>query len=264
MMDMNQTKGPSGSASQCRRLVASARWAAVVLLLTGCVKMDLLPTNDAGSIMPLSSPKSFDVSNVQLERDPTQIYRVGARDVIRVDVRKDTSLSGEYTITEEGNILLPNISTVHVADLTAEEIEHALNKMLDKYIRNPEVKVGIKEYKSKVIFVVGQVASPGPQIMRADMLTLEEAIFGAGLPTSQAAMHRAYVIRPDLNNPIVYEVDLTDIIYKGKHRENILLRPNDRVYVPTRYSTNLRSVIQELMGPVEDVQRYRNQVFIAR
>ena len=240
-------------------------WLLAGLLLTGCVRMDVLPTADAGRVMPLSEPKSFDVANVQPERDPTKTYRIGARDVLRVDVRKDPALGGEYTVTEEGNILLPNIDSVHVAGLAAEEVQAELDKMLEKYIREPDVKVGVKEYNSKVIYVVGQVNQPGPQVMRADMLTLQEAIFGAGLPTPQAAMQRTQISRPGLNRPdLVYEVDLTDIIYKGKMRENILLQPNDIVYVPSRYSTNLRSAIQEFFGPVEDVRRYQSQIFIAR
>jgi polysaccharide export outer membrane protein len=229
-----------------------------LVLPAGCVRMEMLPTNDAGRIMPYSEPKPFDVSNVPLERNPTQIYRIGPRDTVRVDVRKDPTLSGEYPVTDEGNVLLPNIGPVHVAELTAPEIEEALNRMLERYIREPDVKVGVKEYRSKVIYVVGQVANPGPQVMRADMMTLEEAIFGAGLPTPDAAMQRTLVVRPDLNRPIVYEVDLADIIYKGKLRENILLRPNDRVYVPSRYSANFRDALHEVFGPFEDIERYRS------
>ena len=112
--------------------------------------------------------------------------------------------------------------------------------------------------------MVGQVAKPGPLTMRADMLTLEEAIFGAGLPTSEAAMARTLVVRPDLNHPLVYEIDLTDIIYKGKLRENILLKPNDRVYVPSRYSTNLRAAIREVLGPYEEIKRAQSDVYLSQ
>lgn len=236
---------------------------ALPLSIAGCVKANVLPTSEEGRVMALAEPRPVDDPALPLDRDETQIYRVGPKDVIRIDVRKDPTLSGEYAITDEGNILLPTVGPIHVSDLTVEEIENSMNQSLTRYIIEPDVKVGVKEYKSKVIYVVGQVASPGPQVMRADMMTLEEAIYGAGMPTSDAAMQRTHVIRPDLNNPTYFEVDLTDIIYRGRLRENVLLRPNDRVYVPSRYTTNLRAAMRELLGPIEDVQRTRSQVFIS-
>lgn len=229
---------------------------------TGCMRLNVLNHGDNGAVRPLSEPRPFDYSTVPQERNPTQTYRVGGGDVIRIDVYKDPSFTGDYAVTDEGNILLPNIGPISVVDLTTDEIQERVNKELERYIREPEAIVGIREYNSKVVYVVGQVNRPGPLVMRADMLTLEEAIFGAGLPTAQAAMHRAVVIRPDPYEPVVYNVDLSDIIYQGKLRENILLRPNDRVYVPSRYSTNLRAAIRELLGPVEDVQRARSRILI--
>jgi polysaccharide export outer membrane protein len=232
---------------------------------SACLRKDFLPTDEEGKFVAYSEPRPFELADVKLDRDPKLVYHIGPHDVLRLDVRKDPTLSGDYAVTDEGNILVPNIGTIHVDDLTADQVQEQIDKLLAVYIHEPEVKVGIKEYRSKVVFVVGQVAKPGPLMMRADMMTLEEAIFGAGLPTSEAAMYRTLVVRPDLNRPIHYTVDLNDIIYKGKMRENILLRPNDRVYVPSRYSTNLRAMINEALGPYEDIQRARsNSVFLTK
>lgn len=234
------------------RMVLGMLLAGWVVMLSGCVRMAVLPKADESITGAMSQPRQVDKLKVPLERDPTKVYRIGARDAIRVDVRKDPSLSQTYFVTEEGNILLPNIGPLQVANLTTQEIQTRLNGILAQYIREPEVKVGVQDYRSKTISVVGQVRNQGPQIMRADMLTLQEAIFNAGLITPEAAPQRTQVITPDPENPVVRQIDLSDIIYKGKMRENILLKPGDIVYVPARYSVNLAAAIHDLLRPANE------------
>jgi polysaccharide biosynthesis/export protein len=237
------------------RTLAVAILLAGAAILTGCVRMQVLPTGAPGLRMPLSEPRPVANLDVPHSKDPSKIYRIGPRDVLRIDVRKDPTLTiaTGYPVTEEGNILVPNIGPVQVANLTTREVEDKVNSILSQYIREPDVKVGVMQYLSKVIYVVGQVNRPGRQVMRADMLTLQEAIFDAGLPASEAAMQRTKVITPDPQHPVVRQIDLTDILYKGKMSENILLKPNDIVYVPARYSSNLSAVIAELTRPIDQV-----------
>ena len=231
--------------------------AGLLILMTGCLRVPVIPTAKPTITSHISVPRPYDLANVPLEKDPTKIYRIGARDVLRLDVRKEPSLSDSYTVTAEGNILLPNIGPIRVMELTGSEVEEMLDQVLAQYIREPEVAVGIKEYNSKVIYVVGQVARPGPQIMRADMLTLQEAIFGAGLPTRLANLHRTRVITPDVTNPVVRQIDVGDIIYKGKMAENILLSPDDIVYVPSKISGSVSQAIRDVLRPVDDVGSVR-------
>jgi protein involved in polysaccharide export with SLBB domain len=229
----------------------------LILMTTGCLRAPVIPTAKPSITSNVSAPRPYDRADVLLEKDPTQIYRIGARDILRIDVRKEPSLSESYTVTAEGNILLPNIGPIRVMELTGSEIEDMLNQVLAQYIREPEVTVGIQEYNSKVIYVVGQVSRPGPQIMRADMLTLQEAIFGAGLPTSLANLHRTRVITPDVESPIVRQINLGDIIYKGKMAENILLSPDDIVYVPSKVAGSISQAIRDVLRPVDDVASVR-------
>ena len=242
-------------------LIAASAW---MPLLGGCVKMDVMPASDDELQMALAEPRGFDVQVLDTERDPTKIYRVGPGDIIRIDSRKDPSLSEQlYTVTAEGYILIPYFSPVRVGDLTSDEIAQVVNEMLSEFIREPDVNVGIQEYNSKVVYVRGQVTNPGAHPMKADMLTLMQAIEAAGLPSSEAAMQRTFVIRPHESNPVVKEVNLTDILYRGIMAENVLLQPDDIVYVPSRYTTNFTSAIRDLLRPVQEVNRARSSVFIS-
>lgn len=227
----------------------------LALALSGCVKLDVLPLGADSLRVPLSEPYTVSDEEVQLrlERAENREYRIGARDIVRVDVRKDPTLSLTYTVTDEGYILLPNIGPVQVEGMTTQQVETDLNELLAAFIREPEAKVGVQQYRSKVVYVVGQVNRPGPQVMRADVLTLQEAVFQAQLPTDDAALKRTKIIKPHRDRPVVKQVNLTDVLYRGKMRHNVLLEPNDIVYIPARFSANFSAVVRELVSPAESV-----------
>ena len=231
-----------------------------VMPLTGCLRMNVIPKAQKGSTSALSEPRPVDHLAVPLKKNPARIYRVGPDDVLRVDVLKDLTLSQLYTITQEGNILVPNIGPVLVQDLTTEEIAQKLDEVLAKFIRDPQAKVGVQEYRSKKVYIIGQVALPGELIMHADMLTLQEAIVAAGMPTEQAALSRVQVINPALENPVVRQINVADILYKGKMAENIMLKPGDQVFVPARYTFNLVGAIRDFFAPITTVRQSLYQI----
>jgi polysaccharide export outer membrane protein len=65
-------------------------------------------------------------------------------------------------ISEKGRFSFPLIGDVEAAGLTANALEAKLVRLLsDGYVINPNVTVRIKGYKSKRVYVLGQVKSPG-------------------------------------------------------------------------------------------------------
>jgi protein involved in polysaccharide export with SLBB domain len=98
---------------------------------TGCWRVKAIKGADGARVVTLAEPRPVDTLVVPLAKDPTKIYRLGPEDVVRIDVRKDPSLSLDYVVTDEGNILLPNgLGPFKVANLTAAEVEVKLNEML--------------------------------------------------------------------------------------------------------------------------------------
>lgn len=227
--------------------------AALAMPMNGCVRMAVMPEADPEIDLPLAAPRPYDKADFPLEKESTSLYHVGPDDVLKIDVPKDPTINGLYTVNGEGQVLLPYVGPVPVADLTTKEIESKVNNELSKYINKPDTIVGVDKHMSKKVWVIGQVTTPGPIQMKADSMTLQEAIYAAGLFTSDAAIKRTRVITPDYENPIVREVNLTEVLYRGKTRENILLQPNDVIYVPDRMSTHLTAAIRELLMPIQDV-----------
>jgi len=64
-------------------------------------------------------------------------------------------------IDGEGDIQVPLAGSVHVAGLTVQQTEKELDKVLNKYIKNPQVVVNVVEVRSQPVSVLGAVNSPG-------------------------------------------------------------------------------------------------------
>lgn len=246
-------------------LAAGLILALTTLSLTpGCMRVNVMPKAQKDLTVGMSEPRPVDKLNVPKEYAAHE-YRIGPQDILRIDVRKDPTISQQpgYVVTDEGNVVLPYIGSVNVLDLTVKEAEQKMNTMLAEYIRQPDVKIGVLQYRSKFIYVVGQVARPGRIYMRADRLTLQEAIFQAGLPMPDAAPNRTKIITPAETQPIVRQVDATNLIYKGKMAENMVLRPNDIVYVPAKQSSNLTVAIFDVIRPFYAVTDFLYRISLA-
>jgi polysaccharide export outer membrane protein len=87
-------------------------------------------------------------------------YLVGPGDVLNVEVFGEKDLSGNFTVSEDGNIKNILLGDVHVNGLTTAQIEKLLTKELGKnYLVDPMVTVSIKDYRSHKVYVLGEVES---------------------------------------------------------------------------------------------------------
>lgn len=157
---------------------------------------------------------------------------LGARDIIEVRVFQHDDLTGVFEISPECTISYPLIGSVEVCGRTPPEIERNIRERLsDGYIKEPQVSVLVKEYKSKSVSVFGQVKQPGT-LPYAGGMTVVEAISQAGGFTEMARKNAVTVTRVDKGKKTNYTVPV-ESIGEGK-ADNFVVRPGDVVFVPRR------------------------------
>jgi len=176
-------------------------------------------------------------------------YTLGKGDVIEVTVRNQPEFSGMYIVGPEGDIQYTFIGDINVKGLTKREVQNKLTTVLDKYVKIPEVGVAIRDYKSKYIFVFGEVNRPGKYPMQGDTMSLRDALVEAGLPTLDAAVRRVIVVKPDRAKPIYTKVDILKLVYKGQMDHDITLTTGDVVFVPSTVPTELNRALTKLLSP---------------
>jgi polysaccharide biosynthesis/export protein len=185
-------------------------------------------------------------------------YRIGAGDILRIAVYGYDDLSQTVIVQPSGSFVFPLVGAVSAAELTPAELEQILAGRLAKgFIRDAKVTVAVQEYRSKVVFVVGEVARPGTYplagqtgvveiVARAGPLSANAGteivvvraaapLDGSRLPSekTRAAAPAAPAVSAagSGSQGEVLRVDMREI-QAGRLDKNILLQPNDTVIVP--------------------------------
>jgi len=176
-------------------------------------------------------------------KEPTR-YTLGPDDVIEISVRRHPEFSDQFGINAEGKIQYKFVGDIEIEGMTKTDVQDLITRILAKYIITPEVDVSILAYRSKVIYVIGEVGSPGKYYMKADRISLREAVVQAGLPTLSASMRRTTLIRPDESgDPEQMTVDLYALLYEGKLDLDKEMLPGDVVVVPATLFAKIFRVI---------------------
>jgi polysaccharide export outer membrane protein len=123
-------------------------------------------------------------------------YILGETDSIVVNVWKEPSLTGGFTVRPDGRITLPLIGDLPAAGLSPMALAAEISDRLKKFMNDPTVTVIVTAANSRRITFIGQVGHPGPLIMTRDM-TMLQAIAAVGGPTDFANKKKIYVLRDD-------------------------------------------------------------------
>jgi polysaccharide export outer membrane protein len=183
-------------------------------------------------------------------------YRLGAGDLITVDVFGIEGFGRNLRISSTGTITLPYVGVSKAAGLTTAELEEQLGKTLEgRFIKNPQVSVFVVEYRSQSVFVLGAVQKPG-QYQITSPLRLIDAIGLAGGLNLEAADNYAIIQKkgatsgpteqaagsgPNIEKVAAtgqqtesIRVNLKDLLENGKMDLNVQIAGGDVVQVPER------------------------------
>lgn len=87
-------------------------------------------------------------------------YRLAPGDKIKLEVFREASLSGEYTVNDKGMIGLPVVGEIDAGGKTLGQLREDLTATLGReYVRNARVAVEIASFRP--IYILGEVQKPG-------------------------------------------------------------------------------------------------------
>lgn len=158
-------------------------------------------------------------------------YLIGAGDVLEILVWREPDISRTVRVRPDGKISLPLADDVQAARSTLPELKKRITKSLAAFVDNPSVYVMLEENRSKKIYVVGMVNTPGEYVLEKD-ITVLQAIAMAGGFTEWAKKDEIVIVRrnPQGQSRIAFDYDR---VVSGKDiKQNILLQPDDVIIVP--------------------------------
>lgn len=155
------------------------------------------PASGMSSNPPAQSSHLLANSNVKL----------GAGDLIEISVFGVPDLSNKMRVSGSGDIYLPLVDYVHVADLTTDEAQELIQKRLEDggFVHGPHVSIFVDESASQAVTMVGEVAHPGPYPAIGDR-HLFDLISAAGGLTDKAGHTVTIVRHGDAATKVVLEL----------------------------------------------------------
>lgn len=255
------------------RLILKARWFAPFALLSLAIGVTAWAQNRQN---PASQPAPAPVSGSaaagptgNILVDPNEDYRLAPGDTIDVFIEDATELSQTYRIVAAGSFEMPFLGSIKAQGKTAQELTQFLADNLRKqdYLKNPVVRVTVKQYSGQIFFIQGAVRAPGLYQLEGRPSLLKLISLAGGLqenygphalilrPVKKAGMQTAALnagtgtTQDDATENDEYEmvkVALTPIVQDGNFDQNVKLEPGDIVNIP---ATKVFYVAGEVVAP---------------
>lgn len=172
---------------------------------------------------------------------PDDVYKLRVGDRISVQILEDRDAPKGLVVADSGEVDMPYLGRVSVADKTCRQLASELKVQLEKeYYYRASVIVAL-DVANRIlgrVYILGQVRNQGPmEITVNENLTVGKAILRAGGFGDFANKKRVKLFRnggPDGSAKQSVELNLAEILEEGKIEKDMLLRPDDFVIVPSR------------------------------
>jgi polysaccharide export outer membrane protein len=183
-------------------------------------------------------------------------YRLGPGDLVEIELFEIDDYEHELRVNSRGAVRIPLLGTVPVAGMTPSELEEELYQLFgENLIRDPQVSVLVKEYRSQTIFVLGAVQAPGQYQITHQLNLIDALAMAGGLDLAKCSDHafvqhreaRSETETNDKKNTS-RQVNLKALLRGDDPTLNIPLTGGDVVNVPERL-IELFYVIGEVNRP---------------
>jgi polysaccharide biosynthesis/export protein len=165
---------------------------------------------------------------------PTEGYVIGSQDNLSIIVSDEAELTGKYRVDTDGTISMPYLSRVQVAGLSLAEAQAKITALLRAgYIRNPQVRIEVDQFKARNVLVTGEVRTPGKVTLPGTTMSLLEALALAGSPTPNASNEVIVIHPPKPGEPAPEPITINRRdLELGRAGRDITLQDGDIVNVP--------------------------------
>lgn len=241
---MNLATSPMSGLGKLAGLLSAAF---ALALVTGCRTTG--PTFD-----PRSTPANAGMTNFVTVGEtnrinpewlspPTEPFRLGPGDNIEIEVLGLAESRRTTFVCPDGKIYYDLLPGLDVWGLTLTETKSLLERELAAYYQRPQVAVNLRGVESKRVWVLGRLNKCGAFPLTGPMTVIEAISQAGGLFTSRftgsteelADLNHSFLIR----NGEMLPVDFRRLLREGDTSQNIYLRPDDFIYLPSSLSKEI-------------------------
>lgn len=131
----------------------------------------------------------------RMREQTTNDYPIGPGDVIEINVPGMEEIKNmSERINGDGTLSLPFVGVIQVTGMTDKSLRDEIRRRLEeKYMKNPQINLFVKEFRSRQVAVIGAVQKPGLYNLASPFDTLLTMISQAGGMKVEAAERVLFV-----------------------------------------------------------------------
>ena len=163
--------------------------------------------------------------------------RLGPDDFVSFRVVEDRDNESQHLrVNDNGELEVPYIGLVPAQGRTCRQLAYSIKSVLEReYYYHATVILAVDRVSDKSrgkVYVYGAVKGQGPQEIPPDEIyTVSKAVIRAGGFGDFADKRKVKITRKDGQDMVV---DLKRVIEQGHTEDDVVLRPDDQIYVPQR------------------------------
>jgi polysaccharide export outer membrane protein len=212
-----------------------------------------LPPTDEGAVVEVQTISNDLINQLTVDQkmetrlltaefsEPSDYYLMGPGDILQITVWDHPELtipagsfrnpedSGQQ-IGDDGSLYYPFVGVIQADGMTVPELREVLTERLATYIKKPQLDVRVVAYRSKKVYVVGEVNDPGVLPLDDLPMMITDAINLSGGLTSEADKTGVNVSR----NGKTFEINLKSLYDYADTSQNMTLTHGDIVNVLDR------------------------------
>jgi len=195
------------------------------------------PAMDVPRAAPADLPTTSTVMRTNSMTVLDDKKRLGPNDYVSFRVVEDRDdQSQQLRVNDNGELEVPYAGLIPASGRTCKQLAYAVKAALEKeYYYNATVIIAVDRVSEKSrgkVYVIGSVRGPGPQEIPADeTYTVSKAVIRAGGFGDFANKRKVKLTRKSGQALVV---DLKRVIEEGRSDEDVVLQPDDQIYVPQR------------------------------
>lgn len=232
-----------------KRTLLALNLAAALLILSACqtttphAQFDPRDPDEAESATKFSEIKRTQRVKPEWLSPPTHAYRFGPGDLVEIEIADISGTLARTFIMPDGMVYYNLAGGVNAEGLTQAELAKSLVKALSRDYTAPMVNVSLVEVRSRRYWMLGRVSNPGIYPLSQPTTLLEAIAMAGGLFTVRFSGTTEELA--DLANSVVLRdgkilpVDFAALMREGDQSQNIYLRKNDFVYLPSSQASNV-------------------------
>jgi len=154
-------------------------------------------------------------------------------------------LSRLVTVRPDGHATFSMLGDIDVAGKTVPEVNKELNEKYDLVLPGLSVDLFLEQTEGSLVYVLGQVFSPGGYKVLKPTSVLESLALAGGTRPA-ARLGSVIVMRKHEDKMVATRVNVAKALRMSKKGKYFYIQPDDIVYVPQRFISRAAQIASEL------------------